>query len=339
MFIVFQSLCSLKNDRTGGLYSTSTDLSIFLRYVLNHHNSITPALNWLHPVSYNPGSTAYGMPWEIYHSNRLLSGPHARSISMYSKGGGLPGYSTLIIAVPEFDLGFTLLTASSTSVATRKLPKFLRDLVTVRVLRAAETLAASQTTARYTGTYEADKSSGLNSSITINYSKDKGLHLERWVSNGTDLLTVLPKVMSGMFDAPPDDSENQPGDKISKKNTADENGEDESNPFGHIQLTPTLLYRDEIKKQGSIWRGMIVPNPAEDAHSPWRDFCNNDVDGVRYAGEPFGQAIFWNNENPKDTSTMSQAHMIELSGFRINLTRVDDPCLQSMPGLTVQSPM
>lgn len=44
---------------TGGVSSSSSDLSIFLRYVLTHYNAITPALNWLNPVSFADGMNSF----------------------------------------------------------------------------------------------------------------------------------------------------------------------------------------------------------------------------------------------------------------------------------------
>jgi CubicO group peptidase (beta-lactamase class C family) len=59
---------------TGGIYSSSKDLSKYLRYVLNHYNGITPALNWMHPVSPSEGlNSFYGTPWEIVCEIRIQS--------------------------------------------------------------------------------------------------------------------------------------------------------------------------------------------------------------------------------------------------------------------------
>lgn len=44
---------------TGGIYATSSDMSIFLRYVLTHYNAITPAVNWLNPVSFADGMNSF----------------------------------------------------------------------------------------------------------------------------------------------------------------------------------------------------------------------------------------------------------------------------------------
>src|SRR2546430_5570501 len=35
---------------TGGIYSSSKDLSRYLRYILTHYNALTPSLNWLQPA-------------------------------------------------------------------------------------------------------------------------------------------------------------------------------------------------------------------------------------------------------------------------------------------------
>lgn len=76
---------------TGGIYSSTTDLSKFLRYILTHYNGITYAANWVHPVSPSTGLYSfYGMPWEIFHTDRILQ-KSQRTVKFITKSGGLPG--------------------------------------------------------------------------------------------------------------------------------------------------------------------------------------------------------------------------------------------------------
>lgn len=59
---------------TGGLYSSSNHMSAFLRYILGNDKDIAHAdLNWLLPVSFTAGmGSFYGMPWEIYRTDKIL---------------------------------------------------------------------------------------------------------------------------------------------------------------------------------------------------------------------------------------------------------------------------
>jgi CubicO group peptidase (beta-lactamase class C family) len=41
---------------TGGIYSSSSDMSAYCRYVLTHHNALDTGVNWFLPAS-----------WDTYH--------------------------------------------------------------------------------------------------------------------------------------------------------------------------------------------------------------------------------------------------------------------------------
>lgn len=45
---------------TGGLYSSSVDLSKFCRYILAHYNTLTTGVNWLLPGSWGTGMQNVG---------------------------------------------------------------------------------------------------------------------------------------------------------------------------------------------------------------------------------------------------------------------------------------
>lgn len=49
-------------------------MSTFLRYILGNDKDIAHAdLNWLLPVSFTAGmGSFYGMPWEIYRTDKIL---------------------------------------------------------------------------------------------------------------------------------------------------------------------------------------------------------------------------------------------------------------------------
>lgn len=133
---------------TGGLYSSSTDLSRFLRYILTHYNAITPALNWLHPASYSTGLYSFfGMPWEIFRTSKLLSN-NQRPVTFVTKSGGVPGYVSIIIVAPDYDLGITILVAGNGRLLLK-----LQELVTVPLIRGVEHMAYLQMNERYPGTY------------------------------------------------------------------------------------------------------------------------------------------------------------------------------------------
>ncbi|KAF2002481.1 beta-lactamase/transpeptidase-like protein [Amniculicola lignicola CBS 123094] len=263
---------------TGGIYSSTTDLSKFLRNVLTRHNGITHALNWLHPVSWAEGlNSFYGLPWEIFQTDRILL-KSKRPVRFITKGGGLPGYGSIIMTVPEYNLGITILVAGNLNLLEK-----LKEIVTVEMVRAAEELAIQQMQARYAGTYSAK--AGLNSSVTI-VADHRGLVLTNFISNGTDFFdSTLWRLFTG-------------GANV------------------YAQLTPTLLYQDEEKHNGELWRLVPVVERSGETKNIWDEFCITNVDAVRYGDLPVNEVVFWGKEGGK-------ADIAELTGFRVKLERAD----------------
>ncbi|KIW32043.1 uncharacterized protein PV07_03618 [Cladophialophora immunda] len=316
---------------TGGLYSASSDMSLFLRHVLKTYRNVANCrVNWLLPVSFTPGwKSFYGMPWELLRADRILPRDPARTVSFFTKGGGLPGYRTLILLVPEYELGITIFTAGDETFVDQ-----LVEMVTVPLIRAADRLAARQVEDRYSGAFTATGPSGsstINSSLQLAYSDAHGLEITTWISNGTDMFSIIP----AQFRLP------------------------KNHPF-HLQLVPTSLYRDQDAEQGELWRiavtldrpggpGKVASRPLRQqggegqqplSSSPpapafrvWEDFCVSDVDTMMYAGKPLNEIVFWDeramaaaaagDSEGVDNSEQDGGRygMVELTAFRINMTR------------------
>ncbi|KAF2203019.1 beta-lactamase/transpeptidase-like protein [Delitschia confertaspora ATCC 74209] len=245
---------------TGGIYSSSSDMSKYLRYILTHYNGITHATNWFHPGSPGGGMKSfYGMPWEIYRTDRILP-DSKRPVNFITKGGGLPGYMSNIILLPEYNLGITILVAGSNSLLEK-----IREVVTVELVRAAEKLATEQLRKRYEGTY-ISPDLDLNSSVTL-VADHRGLVVTSFISNGTDVLAFgFPKL--GIL----------PTDK----------------PW-YAQLAPTLLYKDPKNQSGELWRLLPVAEPG-DSEGIWDDLCHSNYDLPTYAGLPINEFVLWGEE-------------------------------------------
>ncbi|KIW85676.1 hypothetical protein Z517_01068 [Fonsecaea pedrosoi CBS 271.37] len=311
---------------TGGLYCPSSDMSVFLRHVLKEYGNVADAkVNWLVPVSFAPGlKSFYGMPWEILRPDHVIPGSPARTVSFFTKGGGLPGYRTLIVLVPEYELGITIFTGGDESFLDQVV-----ELVTVPLIRAADRLARRQARHRYTGTFTAaGPENAINSSLRLSYSDAHGLEITQWVSNGTDVLAILP----AQFRIP---------DKYDIR----------------LQVIPTSLYRDQAAKKGELWR--IAFTLGRSGHSPtssssssssntnvWEDFCTSDVDTHMYAGKPLNEIVFWRRDavdgvegeqqqqqqqqqEEDDDGGWTRYDVVELTAFRINLTRLHGDGQQS----------
>ncbi|KAJ8115022.1 hypothetical protein OPT61_g3233 [Boeremia exigua] len=250
---------------TGGIYSSSKDLSKYLRYILAKYNGLTHALNWFNPVSPSRGSNSfYGIPWEIYHTDRVLQDSR-RTVRFITKGGGLPGYTSIIILAPEYDLGFTILVAGN-----RHLLLQLQNIVT-SFIRSAEKLAIRQLQDHYAGTY-ASSDPSLNSSVTL-VGDCRGLVVTEFISNSSDLLRT------GLI------SQWIPRD-------------------GFPQLIPTLLYRNAEDQTGEEWRLQPVDDRLHSGHEIWDDYCITDVDGPLYAAVPLNNVVFWNQDKDGSFKTL-----------------------------------
>ena len=326
---------------TGGLFCSSRDMSRFLRHILTtYHNIADTKMNWLMPVSFTAsGSGFYGMPWEIFRTESILE--NGRAVTFYTKGGGLPGYSTLILVVPEFDLGITIFTAGTGGMLDKVLDKVIAPLI-----MGAEEVARGQAGGRYAGTYSAvsshadadaldseDMEAPLNSTITLAVHPKYGLTITNWISNSTDLLTIIPL----KFNFP---------------------------PFlkFHAQVFPTFLHVDEGAKRGEKWRiAITIEDPGESRESEesegsgikgwwrrgsrsgsgwggWEEFCVTDVDTMIYAGRPLNEVVFWedSSEEGQEGNGMGMPRVgeVELSAFRIRLGRVEGGVMSK---LVVQS--
>ncbi|KAF1944860.1 beta-lactamase family protein [Clathrospora elynae] len=266
---------------TGGIYSSSSDLSKYLRYILTHFNAITHAINWIHPVSPSRGlHSFYGMPWEIFQTDGILK-DSKRTVRFITKSGGLPGYASIVMTVPEYNFGISILVAGPQ-------PTFLgiiREIVTGAIVRAAEQIAIRQLGHRYAGTYTTASNSSLNSTVTLE-ADHRGLVITTWISNSTDV-----------YQSP-----------ITRQSAPE---------HFYAQLSPTLLYRDEKSQKGEEWRIMIVEERTHGVGRIWDDFCIEDYDLATYAGLPFNEIVFWDKHKDGSFGTL------ELTGFRVNLTRVE----------------
>jgi hypothetical protein len=159
----------------GGIYSSSNDLAKYLRYILTHYNALATGVNWFNPASPSQGLYShYGMPWEMFQTDRIL-GDSKRTVRFITKGGGLPGYFSLIAMVPEYGLGITILVAGKVDMLIK-----IQDAVVATIVRA--------------GTY-ASTNHTLNSTITLE-ADSRGLVVTEFISNGTDALSFgLPGFM------------------------------------------------------------------------------------------------------------------------------------------------
>ena len=130
--------------------------------------------------------SAVGAPWEI---QRLSIRPNQRLVEMYTKAGDLPGYASLLVLIPDWDLGFAILAAGDPTVANLDQTVVLVGNVIADVfLPAVEMKAREEADATFSSTYRSSNSSS-NSSITLTTDPLlPGLGITSWISNGVNVL-------------------------------------------------------------------------------------------------------------------------------------------------------
>ncbi|KAK6392459.1 hypothetical protein LTR65_003589 [Meristemomyces frigidus] len=270
---------------SGGIYSSSDDMSRFLRYVLNNYQTISPTINWFAPAAFTAGShSLLGIPWEIFRTTAILTETN-RPVTFATKGGGLDGYYSYSIIVPDYDLVVSILLAGELTALNP-----LLDTITVPLIQAAEELAQQALKQEYTGTYVAT-TTGLNSSITLSQSASRSLHISQWTSNGTEMLAALDEFVAA-----------QAGDGDSL----------------YYQLIPTFETRHTANASltGEVWRFYnVFDTPAETnvTSEVWNDYCITNMDPIGYAGKPLLELVFWRDER--------SVKELELSAFRVVLTK------------------
>lgn len=298
-------------NAAGGLYSSSQDMSVWLRYVLSTYNGQTPAVNWFAPSSFSGSiQTFYGVPWEIYRGKvgELLHGVGSgkgstRPLAFVTKGGGLPGYTSLVMMLPDYALGITILVVGDGDAYP-----IIRDVVAREMVRYAEGLALKNLQEKYVGVYaDAD----TNSTIVLERSEEDGLYVSGWTSHGVDTIQGLsPRFVARETDTM------------------------------ILRVVPTLLYVNETAQRGERW--MMLPgvikgkgtdgdgSRASGASDFFGNYCTSDWEVGMYAGVTLNEVVFWSDEDDKKGKG-ERVVEVGLPGFRRVLKRVvkdddDDGC-------------
>ncbi len=253
----------------------------FLRYILTNYNTISPTINWFQPLTYSTGSHSFlGAPWEIFRTTEILPQTN-RPVTIITKGGGLDGHYSYSILVLDYNLAVSILLAGELSALNP-----LLEYITIPLIRGVEDLAQQDLKDRYAGSYAAQN---LNSSLVLTQSTTQSLHVESWISNGTNVLVPLTEFVAAQAGL---------GDNI------------------YYQLIPTFEMRQGRRGTGEVWR--IINVLDTDAQSGkdsgiWNDYCISNFDLVSYGGKPLTEVVFW-----MDRDVVKE---VELSAFGVVMGR------------------
>ncbi|KAH7311435.1 putative secreted beta-lactamase [Stachybotrys elegans] len=166
----------------GGYFSSTHDMAKIGTAILNSTLlSAAETRQWLTPSSFTASPRmAAGAPWEIFRTE--IKG---RTVDMYCKNGGLLAYSTLFVLVPDFQLGFSILTASSLN-GNGGLVWAISEMISDTFLPALEDVAREQARAVFEGTY-----SNGTSTLEIVVDEQPGLRVMNWTNNGEDVMEQI----------------------------------------------------------------------------------------------------------------------------------------------------
>ncbi|CAM1510986.1 Fc.00g084990.m01.CDS01 [Cosmosporella sp. VM-42] len=274
----------------GQYFSTINDLHAFGDALLKH-KILSPAKTrkWLKPVSFtaSPG-TFIGQPWEIWRTQNLTK--DGRVIDIYTKGGDLITYHSILALVPDYDLVVTVLVAGP-EVNAGVVQLMVSNIVTA-LLPALEEAGKDQSKVAYAGTY-SDAAS--NSSLTLSLDDSPGFSVTNWTVRGVDIIdTYLSIGVPPTFPTPPG-------------------------------LVRFRLYPSNIKTgHQSSWRAIFTIGTAEEieraeSQVAWPGaLCNSWSASDRIVYQLLAQDHFVFTESNGKIATE-----LELVGYRVTLKRED----------------
>lgn len=248
------------------MYSSIADLSTLGRSILSS-TLLPPALTrrWLKPSSLSSELLAgVGHPWGVRRIPLPVYAHGKRVVDAFNKAGRIGYYSSLLVLLPDYGVGFSVLMAGEDIPGNANFG--LADALGAQLLPALEAAAREQAEGKFAGEY-VDEGNVL-SRLRLTTQVDRpGLGVEGWVSNGTDMMTVAV-VMQGGY-APVEPS---------------------------VRLYPTGL--ETVRGDGS--RKVAFKGVFEDLNLPAREGTMFSTDcgtwvsftGVTYGTQPLDQFVF-----------------------------------------------
>ncbi|OCK85598.1 beta-lactamase/transpeptidase-like protein [Lepidopterella palustris CBS 459.81] len=185
----------------GGIFSTLSDLRTLGLSLL--HSTLLPASLtrwWMKPMVMTSNTlNAVGAPWEIFRQELPLSSAtnNTRVVDLYTKGGDVGLYSSLLALDKDHNIGFSILTAGASSSATRTA---LGSIIAAEWVPALEAAAREEANATFAGTYISGDSTD-NSTITITLEDGRpGLDVSQIISKSVDFRQSIRQLVFNVTD-------------------------------------------------------------------------------------------------------------------------------------------
>jgi hypothetical protein len=173
---------------TGGLWSTPNEMLALLHALKNGELLSKVELRaWMQPTTFLRSMHQYvGVAWEIFRITDLpLDFP--RPIDVYTKAGGVPGYGSYLVLIPEYDISITINAAGGeTSYSSIDL---LNTIVTALV-PYADRLARAQAESKYAGTYILSTPTS-NDTLVLSSTSGPGLSVDSLSVNNVPVIGTL----------------------------------------------------------------------------------------------------------------------------------------------------
>lgn len=169
------------NGAAGG-FSTTNDLAAIGRSILNSTlMQQATTRRWFTTTSFvDTIEQAVGRGWEIF---RVRANGH--SVDLFTKSGNWGVYNSVLVLLPAYNFGFSILSASNTTRAA--VVDALTNNIVNTLLPALDTIAQQQAGANFAGRFTSpDKET--NSSITVTTDGFLGLRVTEYIVSGVDLL-------------------------------------------------------------------------------------------------------------------------------------------------------
>ncbi|KAF9776809.1 hypothetical protein IL306_004947 [Fusarium sp. DS 682] len=177
----------------GGIYSSAADLRRIGQSILAYEMlSPSQTRRWMKPVSFTADPNfAIGAPWEIAH----VPSTTKRSNWIYTKGGDLGTYKSLVALLPDWGIGVTVLAAGDGAPGV---VSAVSNLVASELVPYLERAAKYQASRIYSGHYGDRKSN-----MTVAVQKDlPGLAITSWYFKGRDMFESIRQMISESSNAP-----------------------------------------------------------------------------------------------------------------------------------------
>jgi hypothetical protein len=180
--------------RSTSMFSSVRDLALAGKAIMNSTLlSSSQTRRWLKPFSHtsNPANSI-GAPWTVYSSGNYPTTPMVDVYTLLSNEGVGEGlYSSYIGLVPDYGVGYAILSADTISPADLN----VHADYTATVLEGAIKSSLVQAAGNFGGKYAASNSTSNSSTITVLYDALPGLYIGDFYSNGADMRKSLGELI------------------------------------------------------------------------------------------------------------------------------------------------